>query len=98
DGDARSLRDIDRARRRRRHRAGRRGHRPGARADYSRDYFRDHDPTDMITGRFPENFLWGTATAAHQVEGGNRGNDWWAWEQVPGHIRSEEHTSELQSP
>jgi beta-glucosidase len=42
----------------------------------------------MINGRFPENFLWGTATAAHQVEGGNHGNDWWAWEQVPGHIKN----------
>ncbi|HVS07652.1 MAG TPA: family 1 glycosylhydrolase, partial [Candidatus Dormibacteraeota bacterium] len=34
----------------------------------------------MIAGRFPEHFLWGTATASHQVEGGNHGNDWWAWE------------------
>ena len=42
----------------------------------------------MIAGRFPENFLWGTATAAHQVEGGNHANDWWAWEQVPGHIKN----------
>jgi len=39
-------------------------------------------------GRFPEDFLWGTATAAHQVEGGNHANDWWAWEQVPGHIKN----------
>ncbi|MDD5110531.1 MAG: glycoside hydrolase family 1 protein [Patescibacteria group bacterium] len=30
---------------------------------------------------FPPRFLWGTATSAHQVEGGNRDNDWWAWEQ-----------------
>lgn len=30
---------------------------------------------------FPPDFLWGTATAAHQVEGGNAKNDWWAWEQ-----------------
>lgn len=30
---------------------------------------------------FPQGFIWGTATAAHQVEGGNKGNDWWAWEQ-----------------
>ena len=30
--------------------------------------------------RFPEKFLWGTATAAHQVEGGNTNNDWWEWE------------------
>ena len=37
---------------------------------------------------FPEGFLWGTATAAHQVEGGNHLNDWWAWEQVPGHIKN----------
>ena len=42
----------------------------------------------MIAGQFPEKFLWGTATAAHQVEGGNRGNDWWAWEQGPGHIKN----------
>jgi beta-glucosidase len=33
---------------------------------------------------FPEGFLWGTATAAHQVEGGNWNNDWWAWEHQPG--------------
>jgi beta-glucosidase len=29
---------------------------------------------------FPEGFLWGTSTAAHQIEGGNVNNDWWAWE------------------
>ncbi|MBI3768486.1 MAG: family 1 glycosylhydrolase [Deltaproteobacteria bacterium] len=33
---------------------------------------------------FPVGFLWGTATAAHQVEGGNWNNDWWAWEHTPG--------------
>ena len=32
---------------------------------------------------FPDGFLWGTATAAHQVEGGNWNNDWWAWEHAP---------------
>ncbi len=26
--------------------------------------------------------IWGTATSAHQVEGWNRGNDWWAWEEA----------------
>ena len=30
--------------------------------------------------RFPDGFLWGSATAAHQVEGDNRANDWWAAE------------------
>ena len=29
---------------------------------------------------FPSGFLWGTATAAHQVEGDNSNSDWWEWE------------------
>ena len=33
---------------------------------------------------FPTTFLWGTATAAHQVEGGNVYNDNWVMEHVPG--------------
>jgi hypothetical protein len=35
---------------------------------------------------FPSDFLWGTATAAHQVEGGNTNNNWYAFEQGPGRI------------
>ncbi|MBI4550188.1 MAG: glycoside hydrolase family 1 protein [Candidatus Omnitrophica bacterium] len=31
---------------------------------------------------FPKNFLWGAATSSHQVEGGNRLNDWWEWEEA----------------
>ena len=33
---------------------------------------------------FPKGFTWGTATAAHQVEGNNWNNDWWDWEHTPG--------------
>ncbi|MDW7755302.1 MAG: glycoside hydrolase family 1 protein [Brevefilum sp.] len=35
---------------------------------------------------FPDGFLWGTATAAHQVEGRNQNNTWYAWEQEEGRI------------
>ncbi|OQA41026.1 MAG: Beta-glucosidase A [Candidatus Omnitrophica bacterium ADurb.Bin314] len=38
--------------------------------------------------KFPDGFLWGAATAAHQVEGGNIGSDWWEWEQTRGRERS----------
>ncbi len=31
--------------------------------------------------KFPDNFFWGSATSAHQVEGGNF-NDWSEWEQL----------------
>ncbi|MDF1500179.1 MAG: family 1 glycosylhydrolase [Anaerolineales bacterium] len=42
----------------------------------------------MITARyqFPRNFLWGTCTASHQVEGQNHHSDWWHWEQQPDRI------------
>ena len=29
---------------------------------------------------FPMEFSWGTATAAHQVEGNNTNNNWYQWE------------------
>jgi beta-glucosidase len=44
------------------------------------------------TGRsraFPKGFTWGTATAAHQIEGGNVNNDWWAFEHGAGSVCSE---------
>src|SRR3954470_15297464 len=37
-----------------------------------------------VTDVFPADFLWGAATAAHQVEGDNTGSDWWDWEHAPG--------------
>ena len=46
----------------------------------------------LFPQKFPDGFLWGTATAAHQVEGGNHLNDWWAWEQVPGHIKNSDRS------
>ena len=33
---------------------------------------------------FPTDFTWGTATAAHQIEGGNWNNDSWDFEHTPG--------------
>ena len=39
-----------------------------------------------MTVTFPKGFLWGTSSAAHQVEGDNRNCDWWEWEQQPGRI------------
>ena len=35
-----------------------------------------------VARAFPPGFLWGSATAAHQVEGNNANNDWWAAEQA----------------
>jgi beta-glucosidase len=33
---------------------------------------------------FPDGFLWGAATAAHQIEGNNLASDWWRRENEPG--------------
>ena len=38
---------------------------------------------------FPGNFLWGTATAAHQVEGNNTNSDFWVLEHLPDTIFAE---------
>jgi beta-glucosidase len=36
----------------------------------------------QATYHFPKGFLWGTATASHQVEGNNTNNNWYAWEEA----------------
>ncbi len=36
--------------------------------------------------QFPQGFVWGTATAAHQVEGNNTNSDFWLLEHTPGTI------------
>jgi beta-glucosidase len=40
------------------------------------------------TYHFPAGFLWGAATAAHQVEGSNTNNNWSDWEKQPGRIKN----------
>jgi beta-glucosidase len=40
-------------------------------------------------GAFPKGFIWGTATAAHQVEGGNVASDLWPLEMMPGSLFAE---------
>jgi beta-glucosidase len=42
--------------------------------------------TSAFAPRWPAGFFWGTATAAHQVEGGNVDNDWARFERMPGAI------------
>ena len=36
----------------------------------------DWSTIDPMDRTFPENFLWGAATAAHQVEGNSTNNNW----------------------
>jgi len=43
----------------------------------------DSDSLNVHTFNFPNDFLWGTATAAHQVEGNCVNNNWFNWETSP---------------
>lgn len=38
--------------------------------------------------RFPDTFLFGASSSAHQVEGNNRHNQWWAFEHEEGRIKN----------
>tara|TARA_B100000073_G_scaffold166298_1_gene137670 strand:+ start:3677 stop:5548 length:1872 start_codon:yes stop_codon:yes gene_type:complete len=40
----------------------------------------DWNNIDAEDIHFPQSFAWGTATAAHQVEGNNTNNNWFLWE------------------
>lgn len=43
--------------------------------------------------RFPQGFLWGTASSSHQAEGDNTNNQWYRWEQA-GRIYTGEHSGD----
>lgn len=43
---------------------------------------------------FPTGFLWESATSAHQIEGENKNNQWWTFEQQERRIRNND-TSEI---
>lgn len=45
----------------------------------------NHEHKDL---KFPDGFLWGSATSAHQVEGNNSNSDWWEWELLSGRTKS----------
>ena len=82
-----------RARARSHRRARRDGRRPaaprgrvhdGAARRDARSVDEARDVTGASGGQFPDGFLWGAATAAHQVEGNNINSDWWVKEHTPG--------------
>jgi len=45
------------------------------------------ETASRVDAKFSSDFLFGTATAAHQIEGGNTRNDWARFEEDPGHIK-----------
>ncbi len=42
---------------------------------------------DVSQTNFPKDFIWGTATAAHQIEGNNENTNWGEWEKDSTHIK-----------
>jgi beta-glucosidase/6-phospho-beta-glucosidase/beta-galactosidase len=45
----------------------------------------DRPPLPEPIGQFPDGFLWGTAIAPYQVEGGLHATDWYQWESLCSH-------------
>jgi len=42
-----------------------------------------HHARTVTEATFPQGFLWGAATAGHQVEGNNVNSNYWEWEHAP---------------
>ncbi len=47
----------------------------------------DWKQIDTSQTTFPKDFIWGTATAAHQIEGNNENTNWGEWEKDTTHIK-----------
>jgi beta-glucosidase len=47
----------------------------------------DWSQIDTNAVQFPKDFLWGTATAAHQIEGNNENTNWGEWEKDSARIK-----------
>lgn len=47
----------------------------------------DWQQIDTSQVKFPKDFIWGTATAAHQIEGNNENTNWGEWEKQAGKIK-----------
>lgn len=47
----------------------------------------DWTKIDTNNVQFPKDFYWGTATAAHQIEGNNENTNWGEWEKNSSHIK-----------
>ncbi len=48
----------------------------------------DYNISEDEVLNFPKDFLWGSATASYQVEGGNFDSNWWEFEKGEGNIKN----------
>jgi len=69
--------------------AGMIGNRAFAQSDHSSNPAPQSSSAPDKSKAFPDKFLWGCATAGHQVEGNNTSSDLWTIEHLPGSIFKE---------